>query len=360
MDSLARLSLTQVSVSRAACAAPSETPRGDKPNADRLVFTSVPSATREGYRVVAATRGVTQSERAEIATRAPSHDSLCGPDAGFLSFPLRSGRHAVAACAHAGVEHTARGGHRVLSDFAVVDTDRFQSLAGNPLCVLDLLDPDAVTLEDIDSCRAECLSLPEPPDGAFWHHPPSALAGSTEVLMNAVRVLLFGGNGVVTGVRHPKALIEWALLMTPAGLRTQRSVSAGLRFSPGRRVNLTALPGIDQETARLLRGGGVEEIRGDSRAERRSSPAAPWLGMLESWWRSGRHRELVRLANVMTGPVSPALLLETARLWDSMSDGWEGSEVVDPEARRARLERIAPGQAGEVAEALLRAATTAP
>ena len=45
--------------------------------ADQVVFTSAPSRMAQGYRIVAASRGVLPDEKAEILRRAPSHGSLC-------------------------------------------------------------------------------------------------------------------------------------------------------------------------------------------------------------------------------------------------------------------------------------------
>ncbi len=90
---------------------------------DQAIFTSLPSSTGEGYRITAATSGVTAEERRELTRRSPSHESLIDEGegvCGLLSLPLESGRVAVGVVRFAGREHTGRGGQRVHTHFAIL------------------------------------------------------------------------------------------------------------------------------------------------------------------------------------------------------------------------------------------------
>ncbi|MFN2375777.1 MAG: hypothetical protein ABR538_04520, partial [Candidatus Binatia bacterium] len=88
---------------------------------DRAIFTSLPSPTGEGYRLVAWSGGVRPEERVELTRRAPSHGSLCSETAGsraLMQLRLQStGRVAWGLVRVSGAEHTRRGGGRVWTDF---------------------------------------------------------------------------------------------------------------------------------------------------------------------------------------------------------------------------------------------------
>ena len=44
---------------------------------DQAIFTSIRTPMGEGYRVIAASRGVRPNEKQSITRNSPSHDSLC-------------------------------------------------------------------------------------------------------------------------------------------------------------------------------------------------------------------------------------------------------------------------------------------
>ncbi|MCZ6816838.1 MAG: hypothetical protein O7F76_09135, partial [Planctomycetota bacterium] len=107
---------------------------GEAVRAEQAVFTSIRSPMGEGYRIIAASPGIRPDEKAEIIRRAPSHDSLCESGraaVGLLAFPFESGRYCLGFSCHAGREHTARGGNRVYSHFAVVEPGDWQSFGFN-------------------------------------------------------------------------------------------------------------------------------------------------------------------------------------------------------------------------------------
>ena len=51
---------------------------------DQAIFTSVRTPMGEGYRIIAASKGLTAEERKALTKLSPSHDSLCKSDAGKL------------------------------------------------------------------------------------------------------------------------------------------------------------------------------------------------------------------------------------------------------------------------------------
>ncbi|MBU0718028.1 MAG: hypothetical protein KJ749_07255, partial [Planctomycetes bacterium] len=98
---------------------------------DCAIFTSVRTSMGEGYRIIAASRGLRPDEKQVITRNSPSHNGTCAPPSsadaetptvvGAAFYPLPPGRLCVALSTHAGAEHTGRGGPRVYTYNVVFD-----------------------------------------------------------------------------------------------------------------------------------------------------------------------------------------------------------------------------------------------
>lgn len=113
---------------------------------DQAIFTSVRTPMGEGYRIIAASRGLRPGERQTITRYSPSHDALCGSTVGndasvagirgFAFYPLPGGRLCVAFSSYAGAEHTGRGGKRIYTHNLIFEKQDFPRCAYNPFTVL--------------------------------------------------------------------------------------------------------------------------------------------------------------------------------------------------------------------------------
>ena len=232
----------------------------------------------QGYRLIAASAGVRAEERIEITQRSPSHDSLCdgSPEAvGLLSYPLADGRHCVACCLHAGVEHTARGGLRVYTHILILDAADFAALDADPVPIHDALlaylRKEGPMLKSPPALPPLTLSIPVPaepaepadaestgPESAVPESPAAEKGAETpETLAPIVADLQNDRPVIVIGVADPRSFLgtRWPLL--PPDVRQRLSVSAGLKYAPTRRVQLTILPGDIPELRRLIAGQDV-------------------------------------------------------------------------------------------------------
>jgi len=247
----------------------------------------------QGYRLIAASAGVRAEERIEITQRSPSHDSLCdgSPEAvGLLSYPLADGRHCVACCLHAGVEHTARGGLRVYTHILILDAADFAALDADPVPIHDALlaylRKEGPMLKSPPALPPLTLSIPVPAEPA---EPADAESTGPEsaTVEKGVRTLLcaapFGPSRqkgpapfflpetlapivadlqndrpvIVIGVADPRSFLGTLWPLLPPDVRQRLSVSAGLKYAPTRRVQLTILPGDIPELRRLIAGQDV-------------------------------------------------------------------------------------------------------
>ncbi|MEW6253059.1 MAG: hypothetical protein AB1716_20665, partial [Planctomycetota bacterium] len=85
---------------------------------DQAVFTSLRSRVARGYRIVAASAGLSEDERRELVQRAPSHGNLLDSSAAAAAcagWLLRSGRYCLLSVGHDGPEPSGRGGLRVVT-----------------------------------------------------------------------------------------------------------------------------------------------------------------------------------------------------------------------------------------------------
>ena len=102
---------------------------------DQAVFTSVRTPTGEGYRIIAASRGLTAEEKRAITQNAPSHNGLYDQSASARAvafYPLPTGRLCAACPCSAGSEHTGRGGTRVYTFSVIFAAEDFPAIRFNP------------------------------------------------------------------------------------------------------------------------------------------------------------------------------------------------------------------------------------
>ncbi|HYC56286.1 MAG TPA: hypothetical protein VEL28_15225 [Candidatus Binatia bacterium] len=283
---------------------------------DRAVFTSLPSATGEGYRIVAASAGVRSEERTEIIRRSPSHDSLCSraPQAAAIAmYSLESGRVCISLARYAGAEHTMRGGGRVWTDVLFCDPAAFVALGSHPdsFCRAAAMLPPlgkgagaVVAAVEVGLWRDEGAKGSRSWDGA-------TLAGLASLLHERTAAVAAAG-------KNSAMALVWALHMLPAASRRNLSCSGGLRFSRMRQIGCTVVDDMDQDTLRATRGHG---IRCHTAAEVRRLPPSwlqPWLSMAARWWDEGRAGDIVRVASAMVGTVNAAYVSEVAAMCEAV------------------------------------------
>lgn len=283
--------------------APAEKPSAGPVSADQAVFTSIRSATAGGYRIIAASSGLTQPERQEITQRCPSHASLTdgGESAEALfTWQLRSGRHAVAWSRHAGVEHTGRGGFRVHTHVAVLDDAAYRKFECHPMRVYTAMLEALPTEPYMESVPAlEMLLLPDP--GADYHTWISAIGIGCrrEVIFALLDTVLAGKSPAAMGVSSPFAVVDGVLAMLPMSQRSEFSLSIGLKPSPSRPSRMMLLDGDAEEAHRLTHGMKLSWL---DLAEMGATPAneTGWMGLVRRWWGDGRRGNLCRLVERMT------------------------------------------------------------
>ena len=247
----------------------------------QAIFTSIRSPMGQGYRLVSTSRDVKAEEKIEITRRSPSHGSLCDSSAdavGLLSHPLATGRQCIACCIHAGVEHTARGGLRVYSHMALLEPADFDAVEADPLRVhavmLEGLRHNGAVLSPPPCLDSLSLAVPRPTDpktpaapGSETAEPSPAVAESDPVaetppppdpaLVAIAADLQAGRNVIITGTAEPIALARSLLDLLPVDTRRRLSMSVGLSYSPGRRLQLVVLPNEDPQLRRLTAGQDV-------------------------------------------------------------------------------------------------------
>lgn len=303
---------------------------------DRVVFTSLPSPTGEGYRVVACSPGLRSDERSEITRRSPSHDSLCSPAPsarGLAISTLKSGRVCVSLSRLAGAEHTGRGGERVWTDALLVDAADFLGAGGLP----DAFE-QAVAAAPLPAVKLSpiidklWMSPPLPPRPA-WSDPGAV---PTVTAQAALAALLLERAVCVVACPDPVALVEGALALLPRALRGGLSVSAGLRFANSRQVTACVVDQIDVETRRVTRGRPVALLSAEELAARPLGLLTPWFRLMKRWYSEGRQSQALELAYALHRGWSPPAVLEVTAVCEAIDRREESPDVLSALlARRA-------------------------
>jgi hypothetical protein len=286
---------------------------------EQAIFTSVHSPMERGYRIVAASSGLSADEKIEIVRCAPSHGNLCDPSptaVGLASFELRSGRRCVFLSRNAGIEHTARGGYRVHTHVLVLDQPAFRRFYCHPLSVQAAalraigaepqpapptrLRPFLLRAETDENIRQASDATPATMDVDRLIHILSAVLGERCIL--------------VVGTPTPQRILHWVLEATPLAIRQRLSLSYGLKFSPSRRFQLVFAEASDSETQRIIRDHSTERFDWEAAPTRTSSPFEAWLGFVRERWQSGRRNDIQCLAAQLTQESAPRTLEQIVTL----------------------------------------------
>ncbi len=318
---------------------------------DQAVFTSVRSSTGAGYRLIAASPGVTPEEKAEITRRSPSHDSLCdaSPQAvGLVAYALESRRICVGLVRHAGKEHTARGGYRVHTHMAVLDCAVDERFGSDPVRIHAALS-DSLQGEPLlkTSPLLEPLLLTDTGAAGVLRRLASAGSDAADTVAALAHALLRNERIILLGVEDELSLLERVLVSLPLSARRGLAVSAGLKPAPARLTQL-ALLALDRTAAqRSLRGSDVPFHEAASLPQPAPSPYAAWIDFLRRRHGAGRAEDIERLTRHMADPMTPANLSRIA----SLSDDLESIESADAPALESLLSRALSAQPASALEA---------
>ncbi|UCG15216.1 MAG: hypothetical protein JSV19_07950 [Phycisphaerales bacterium] len=292
---------------------------------DQAIYSSLRTLVGQGYQIIAASPGLTATEKKEITRRSPSHGGLCqdGPEAAAVGFyKLSTGRLAVAFSCDGGAEHTGRGVRRIYTHVTVLQADDFEKFGFNPSNVLIAvdrvgglevrLDPprrlDPLTLQPLDRFNRERAAAAVGRFGAPW-------------ITYALSLVLRHMRLVVSGDLDPGECMEAILLGVPGPLRADVSFSAGLRFSVGRPYAVTVVAGNPEKTRRLVRGQRLEYLEPDT--ETPDPPDTPWLRMVRRRYEKGLFDAVAETAARPIDDCSDAGLDRIGRTCNNMDDARE-------------------------------------
>jgi hypothetical protein len=304
-----------------AAPATQSTPRRIAVEADQAVFTSIASPMGRGYRLVAASPGVSADERRELVQRAPSHGNLCDPGqngVGTASFQLSSGRRCIMVSWHAEQEHSNRGGFRVHTQFAILGPLECREIAEDPLAI------DAAIRTGVDSrkipaaeARLPRLALSVVPGDAAGGVviAPADAGGWADRIAAVASALLNNRRALVVNAPHANHVLRLTFAMLPPPVRRSVTLAVGMRYSPSRNFQLVLTQARREELERIVCDQPYDVIDWNG-------PIAPPA--------CGQHEQWVRVAREM---------LSTQRVAEltSVSDQFAGEDYQSALAKISQL-----------------------
>lgn len=285
--------------------------------ADQAIFSSIRSPMGEGYRIVAASKGITQDERREILQYAPSHGSLSNSseDARALAyFPLSTGRRCLFLTRAAGLEHTGRGGYRVFTHILVLDPAALLAFDWDPFAAAAAVceygdeqvkrPPDVLTPLEIRTNGGPGLN-------GRYREPRGA---EVEKVLRIVSGMLCEQSMLITGASDAAAVMRQAVGALPAFARRRLSACHGLKFSPARKFALQFTDADPIELRKIERDSALAVYKWNERWPTEESPFQGWLRYTADRWESGREPELREIAAGLIGECAPVFLERIADL----------------------------------------------
>lgn len=295
---------------------------------DQAIFTSIHTPMGEGYRIVAASRGLRADEKQTITRYSPSHEGLCvrcaddPGSAGVIQaasfYPLPRGRLCVALSCPAGAEHTGRGGQRVYTHNAIIAADDWPMWGYSPFNVLRAMAAAGLTTPEL-SPPAVLPELELSVDAAVsgvrcakFHPVVSAscrLYLLQELLQKHRLIVNIDGGWLETA--------EALLLGIPGPLRCKVSFGAGLRFAVSHSHDLDLLNDDDGKAKVRAAGQSVEYIDPRDIVQADATSCA-WLTFVDRHWTKGDLPALARRTSRAFDDAGPAGRNYVARLCNCM------------------------------------------
>lgn len=258
---------------------------------DQAIFTSIRGPMGEGYRIIAASRGLRPEEKQAITRLSPSHEALCWKPAGggddatryaAAFYTLPTSRLCVAFSRYAGAEHTARGGHRVYTHNVVFDEQDFPQCGFNPFHVVRAMATAGLTVPRLThGAVLPEVSLPINTNVAPRKAPFTASFDSPHRRYILQRLL--DEQALIVPVQDGWLESTEALLMgVPGPMRAKISFGAGLRFSLGRRHRLHLLCDKNGAARSRIAGQPVEYL--DRTVIPQDGMTSAWIAFVDRHW----------------------------------------------------------------------------
>lgn len=294
---------------------------------EQAIFTSVRTPSGEGYRIIAASRGLTADEKRAITTNAPSHNGLCDSSAdgeAVAFYPLPSGRLCAAYSCCAGAEHTGRGGQRVYTFIVVFAADRFPLVRYNPFNVFRAI--EAAHLGELrlnppaqlDALELDVVVRRLPSDSKAGTEAIAAL-GSKAHRKRTLTRLLSEKPVVLILPEYAPPCAEALILAVPGPMRGSLSFSVGVRFSVSRCYRLSLSTG-DAMSARNMAAGRAVEVIDPAKPITGADEDSEWFNFVEGMWQRGDFEALDRRTSAPIEDDQPEALEQTAEVFGALDD----------------------------------------
>jgi len=263
---------------------------------DQAIFTSVRTPMGEGYRIIAASRGLRPEEKQAITRFSPSHEALCPLEPGATSpngvhavafYTLPTKRVCVACSCDAGEEQSGRGGLRVYTHNLVFDAADLETCGFNPFAVVRAMAELGLTTPQLKPPAVlDALDLPVPDSATSV--PKTMLDNSLNTAWRKhVLESLLSDRSLVLNIGGDWLSIAEALLMgLPGPMREAVAFVAGLRFSVSRCHRLALLTDDPAQTKSRVAGRQVEYAEPASSEAPLANDSA-WLLFVERHWSRG-------------------------------------------------------------------------
>ncbi len=263
---------------------------------EQAIFTSVRTPMGEGYRVIAASAGLSAQEKIEITRQSPSHGGLCGGDGQATAvafYQLPGGRLCAALSCTAGKEQSGRGGLRVYTRAVAFAGESFSAFAYNPFNVLRTIAVHGLNTPELKPGKTlPAVELPANSAKRADQTITTISRVGVDWLSYVLQSVMTDQRLILAGEGDPSCLVEAAILGIPGPLRRNVSFTCGLKFSIGRAPTLTGITGDIKATERMICGHPLVLVHPQADTPPPPFERSPWQRMVADYWTEAAHAPL--------------------------------------------------------------------
>ena len=233
--------------------------------AEQAIFSSESGPSKQGYRLVSHSPGVSRSQINSLTQWGPSHGALVSNELDFASLnfhPLDDTHFAISRTVYGGPEYSQRGSFQIFTRSILVKNTLLEDYDDNPLWLLNQCNILGNLRFDRHVVGRDSLPALELPECSYIGRPnvSEPERSTREKVANCVQMLQLGRNVALVGESVNLNVFSYLISLLASDIRSQLSFTTGLRPSVRRPFHLHLFSKLTPDLKTQFKKLGINEV----------------------------------------------------------------------------------------------------